>query len=179
VSRIGRKAIAIPSGVQIERAGDEIRVKGPKGALAQGVPQGITVEIEGGQVRFARGDDRKPTRALHGLSRALVANMVRGVTEGFTKILDIEGVGYRAEVDGKKLRLAVGLSHPVLLEIPQGLRVAVEKNVRITIEGIDRQIVGQFAADVRSIRPPEPYKGKGIRYSTERVRRKVGKAGAA
>jgi large subunit ribosomal protein L6 len=145
----------------------------------QGIPHGISVEVAGGLVRFAREDDRKPTRALHGLSRALVANMVKGVTEGFSKLLDIEGVGYRAEVDGKRLRLALGFSHPVLLEIPQGLKVSVERNVRIKIEGIDRQLVGQFSADVRAIRPPEPYKGKGIRYTAERVRRKVGKAGAA
>ena len=179
MSRIGRRAITIPAGVSVVKTGAENRVKGPKGALAQGIPQGISVEVAGGLVRFARGDDRKPTRALHGLSRALVANMVRGVTEGFSKVLDIEGVGYRAEVDGSRLRLALGFSHPVLLEIPKGLKISVDRNVRIKIDGIDRQLVGQFAADVRAIRPPEPYKGKGIRYAAERVRRKVGKAGAA
>ena len=178
MSRIGRRAIAIPAGVSVEQAAGEIRVKGPKGALAQGIPHGISVEVAGGLVRFARGDDRKPTRSLHGLSRALVANMVRGVTEGFAKVLDIEGVGYRAEVDGSRLRLALGFSHPVVLEIPKGLKVSVDRNVRVRIEGIDRQLVGQFSADVRAIRPPEPYKGKGIRYTAERVRRKVGKAGA-
>jgi large subunit ribosomal protein L6 len=179
MSRIGRRPVALPSGVSIERSESELRVKGPKGSLAMAVPRGIDVEIEGGQVRFARADDRKPTRALHGLSRALVANMVRGVTEGFTRVLEIEGVGYRAEVDGKSLKLALGFSHPIAMEIPGGLKVAVEKNTVIRIEGIDRELVGQFAADVRSLRPPEPYKGKGIRYSDERVRRKVGKAGAA
>jgi large subunit ribosomal protein L6 len=163
----------------VENAGGEIRVKGPKGSLAQGIPLGISVEVAEGLLRFTREDDRKRTRALHGLSRALVANMVKGVTEGFSKLLDIEGVGYRAEVDGSRLRLALGFSHPVLLEIPKGLKVSVDRNVRIKIEGVDRQLVGQFSADVRAIRPPEPYKGKGIRYAAERVRRKVGKAGAA
>jgi large subunit ribosomal protein L6 len=156
-----------------------MRVKGPKGTLEAAVPQGISLEIEGDTARFVRGDERKPTKALHGLSRALLANMVKGVTEGFVRELEIEGVGYRAEVDGTRLKLSLGFSHPVLMDVPQGLEVSVDRNVAIRIVGIDREVVGQFAADVRGVRPPEPYKGKGVRYARERVRRKVGKAGAA
>jgi large subunit ribosomal protein L6 len=142
------------------------------------VPQGIEVEIESEQVRLSRRDEKKKTRALHGLARALVANMVTGVTEGFARELEVHGVGYRAEVLGKTLKLAVGFSHPVELAVPEGLSVSLREG-KIRIEGIDRQLVGEFAAKVRSVRPPEPYKGKGIRYAGERVRRKVGKAGTA
>ena len=179
MSRIGRLAVSIPSGVEVKQEGGAVRVKGPKGTLAAAVPQGITLEVEGSTARFARADERKPTKALHGLSRAMLANMVKGVTDGFVRELEIEGVGYRAEVDGKRLKLTIGFSHPVLMEIPQGLKVSVDRNVAIRIEGIDREAVGQFAADVRAVKPPEPYKGKGVRYAQERVRRKVGKAGAA
>jgi len=179
MSRIGRKPVAIPNGVTVEQVDGQIRVKGPKGALAQRIPGGISVEIDGGTVRVTRADDRKPTRALHGLSRALLANMVKGVTDGFVRELKIEGVGYRAETDGKVLKLALGFSHPVAMQIPQGLKVSVEANTGIKIEGIDKRLVGQFAADVRGVRPPEPYKGKGVRYSDEQIRRKVGKAGAS
>jgi large subunit ribosomal protein L6 len=179
MSRIGRLIIAVPGGVTVEQTSGEVRVKGPKGLLAQSIPSGIAVELAGGQVRVTRADDRKPTRALHGLSRALVANMVKGVTDGFSRDLKIEGVGYRAETDGKVLKLALGLSHPVALEIPVGLKVTVEANTSVRIEGIDKALVGQFAANVRAIRPPEPYKGKGVRYADEHIRRKVGKAGAA
>lgn len=178
MSRIGRRAIPIPSGVAVELRDGEVRVKGPKGALAQPLPPRVEMQVADGQVRFQRSDDRKPTRALHGLARALVNNMVRGVTEGFVRSLSIVGVGYRAEVAGRVLRLSVGFSHPVEMRIPDGVQVAVEKNTELRIEGMDKQMVGQFAADVRRVRPPEPYKGKGIRYSDERVRRKVGKAGA-
>jgi len=179
VSRIGKLPVEVPSGVSVERTPDGIRVKGPAGTLIERLPAAIAVEIAGGQIRFTRPDDRKPTRALHGLARALVANMVRGVTKPFVRELEIQGVGYRADVAGKTLKLLLGFSHPVELAIPEGLKIAVDKNVSIRIEGINRQQVGQFAADLRSIRPPEPYKGKGIRYLGERVRRKVGKAGAA
>jgi large subunit ribosomal protein L6 len=179
MSRIGRLIIAVPGGVTVEQASGEVRVKGPKGSLAQSIPSGIAIELAGGQVRVTRADDRKPTRALHGLSRALVANMVKGVTDGFSRDLKIEGVGYRAETDGKVLKLALGLSHPVALDIPAGLKVTVEANTSVRIEGIDKALVGQFAANVRAIRPPEPYKGKGVRYADEHIRRKVGKAGAA
>jgi len=179
MSRIGRKPIPIPDGVTVERTGDLIRVKGPKGTLSERIPVDIRVDIADGQVKFERPDDKKQTRAFHGLARALVANMVNGVTKPFVKELEIQGVGYRADVSGKKLNLNLGFSHPVAMAIPDGINVSVDRNVIVRIEGIDRQQVGQFAADVRSVRPPEPYKGKGVRYVDEHVRRKVGKAGAA
>ena len=176
MSRIGRRPVAIPSGVTVAvDDGGEISVKGPKGTLSASSPEGIRVEIADGQVRFARPDDRTPTRAKHGLARAALANMITGVTKGFARELEIQGVGYRAEVKGKKLALALGFSHLVEVAIPEGLSVSVAEN-RIKIEGTDRCRVGQFASDVREIRAPEPYKGKGIRYVGEQVRRKVGKA---
>jgi large subunit ribosomal protein L6 len=179
MSRIGNKPVAVPNGVTIESVDDGIRVKGPKGTLFESIPSAIRVEIAEGKVSFHRPDDRKDSRALHGLARALVANMVHGVTERFTRELEIQGVGYRAEVAGKNLNLSVGYSHPVVLEIPEGLDVSVDRNVAIRIEGSDRNRLGQFVADIRKIRPPEPYKGKGIRHLNEQVRRKVGKAGAS
>ena len=179
MSRIGKAPIAIPDGVTVDRVGDEIRVKGPKGTLSERMPGTIEVKIENSEVVFERPDDRRDNRELHGLARSLVANMVRGVRQPFVKELEIQGVGYRAEADAKTLKLNVGYSHPVDMPIPQGLKVSVDRNVNVRIEGISAQKVGQFAADVRSVRPPEPYKGKGIRYVGERVRRKVGKAGAA
>ncbi|CAG0996838.1 50S ribosomal protein L6 [Myxococcaceae bacterium] len=179
MSRIGRLAVAIPGGVEVQQDAGTLRVKGPKGQLEAPLPAGVSLAIEGGVARFTRAEESKPLKALHGLSRAQLANMVKGVTQGFVRELEIEGVGYRAEVDGKRLKLSVGFSHPVLIEVPAGLKVSVERNVAIRIEGIDREVLGQFAANVRAVKPPEPYKGKGIRYSDERVRRKVGKAGAA
>jgi large subunit ribosomal protein L6 len=178
MSRIGRLPIALPSGVSVEERNGEVQVKGPKGLLSQAIPSGISMEVADGTVSFNRADELTPTRARHGLARALVANMVLGVTEGFAKELSIIGVGYRAEVSGKTLKLSVGYSNPVEMEIPEGLKVSVDKNTALKIEGTSRQAVGQFAADVRSVRPPEPYKGKGIRYAGEHVRRKVGKTGA-
>ena len=175
MSRIGRRPVPIPSGVTVSAQGGSISVKGPKGTLAQPVPAGIHVEVAEGQVRFTRPDDATKTRALHGLARAAVSNMITGVTLGFLRELEIQGVGYRAEVRGKKLVLAVGFSHPVEMAIPEGLAVSVQEN-RVKIEGFDRGRVGQFASDVRDVRPPEPYKGKGIRYVGEHVRRKAGKA---
>ena len=177
MSRVGKRPIPIPDGVKVDMADGAVRVKGPKGTLSERMPPRIEVAIEGGQVTLKRPDDRKQSRALHGLARALVANMVKGVTEQFKKELEIQGVGYRAEVQGGKVTLSVGFSHPVEAEIPKGLTVSVERNVLIRIEGPSNQQVGQFAADLRAVRPPEPYKGKGIRYADERVRRKVGKAG--
>jgi large subunit ribosomal protein L6 len=177
MSRIGRRPISIPDKVTVDSVGRELRVKGPKGELSGRVPEAINVEVSDGEVVFTRQDEKRPTRALHGLARALAANMVLGVTDGFHKNLEIEGVGYRAEADKKFLTLTVGFSHPVKMEIPAGLAVKVDGNTKIRVEGIDRQQVGQFAAVVRSVRPPEPYKGKGIRYANERIRRKVGKAG--
>ena len=176
MSRVGKRPISIPDGVTVTVSGGTVAVKGPKGQLSERVPSEINVAVEGGEVQVTRPDERKSTRALHGLTRALVANMVTGVTSQFSKELEIQGVGYRAETQGKKLVLNVGYSHPVEMEIPEGLKVSVDRNVAVKIEGSSRQNVGQFAADVRSVRPPEPYKGKGIRYVGEHVRRKVGKA---
>lgn len=177
MSRIGKRPVAIPSGVNVSLVSGEVKVLGPKGQLGQRIPEAIAVEIDDAQVRLTRADDKKTTRALHGLARALVNNMVLGVSKGFAKELAIVGVGYRAERKGEQLVLTVGFSHPVAVRVPEDLAVSVEQNTRIRIEGIDKQKVGQFAADVRMIRPPEPYKGKGIRYADEHVRRKVGKAG--
>jgi large subunit ribosomal protein L6 len=178
MSRIGKRPVEIPSGVSVECRGREIHVKGPKGALAERLPESVEVAVQEGEVRVSRRDDRTPSRAAHGLARALVANMVRGVTQGFARELEIQGVGYRAEASGQQLKLSLGFSHPVLVPVPKGLKVSVQDN-RIRIEGSDRGLVGQFAANVRELKPPEPYKGKGIRYVGEHVRRKVGKAGTA
>lgn len=176
MSRIGKQPISVPGGVEIKFDSGEVKVKGPKGQLAQRIPEIIAMDVTDGQVRFTRPDDKGPSRALHGLARALVANMVTGVTKGFSRDLSIVGVGYRAEVSGKTLKLSVGHSSPVDMTIPDGLKVSVDRNTELKIEGIDKQAVGQFAAEVRRVRPPEPYKGKGIRYTGEHVRRKVGKA---
>ncbi|MGH0036909.1 MAG: 50S ribosomal protein L6 [Myxococcota bacterium] len=178
MSRIGNRAIPLPSGVEVQQKGDEVHVKGPKGALSERLPAEIAVEIESGRVQLKRPDEKKETRALHGLARALLANMVTGVTDGFVKELEIEGVGYRGEAKGKSLNLLLGFSHPVEMPVPEGLKVSVDGNTKIKVEGVDKQLVGQFAAEIRRLRPPEPYKGKGIRYAGERIRRKVGKAGA-
>jgi large subunit ribosomal protein L6 len=178
MSRIGNRPIAIPSGVTVDKIDGGLRVKGPKGTLSEQLPAAIGVEIEGGEVVFKRASEDGPSRALHGLVRALVANMVKGVVTPFTRELEIQGVGYRAEASGKKLTLLLGFSHPIEMPVPEGLSVSVERNVIVRIEGIDRRRVGQFAANLRALRPPEPYKGKGIRYVDERVRRKVGKAAA-
>jgi large subunit ribosomal protein L6 len=178
VSRIGRAPIAIPNGVTVEMVDGSVRVKGPKGVLIERIPGEIALVVEGTEARLQRSDERKETRARHGLARALVANMVHGVTNPFVVELEIQGVGYRAEAAGKTLKLTLGFSHPVEIAVPAGISVAVDRNVMIRIEGISRHQVGQFAADIRGIRSPEPYKGKGIRYVGEHVRRKVGKAGA-
>jgi large subunit ribosomal protein L6 len=178
MSRIGKQPIGIPSGVTVNVANGEIQVKGPKGNLAGAVPTGISAKVDGDQLILERPDDKKESRAMHGLARALANNMVVGVSDGFSKRLEIEGVGYRAEVKGKNLNLLLGFSHPVAMPIPEGLTVKVEANTKLTIEGASKQSVGQFAANVRSLRPPEPYKGKGVRYDDEHIRRKVGKAGA-
>ncbi|MDP6979829.1 MAG: 50S ribosomal protein L6 [Myxococcota bacterium] len=178
MSRIGNAIITVPSGVEVKINGATISVKGPKGELSGTFPEIITSDLTDGVLKFSRPDESRETRALHGLVRALVNNMVVGVTDGFSKELEIQGVGYRADMKGKKLNLALGFSHPVEIDVPEGLKVSVDGTTNVKIEGIDKQLVGQFAADIRSIRPPEPYKGKGIRYAGEHVRRKVGKAGA-
>jgi large subunit ribosomal protein L6 len=178
MSRIGKLAINIPDGVRIELKGDHLRVQGPKGALEHRLPKGIQLDVDDGQIRVQRQSDRRQHRALHGLTRTLVANMVTGVTEGFKKDLEIVGVGYRVEVKGKVLNLALGYSHPINYPIPEGISISVDRNVIITVAGIDKQKVGQVAAEIRSFRKPEPYKGKGIRYVGEKVRKKVGKGSA-
>ena len=178
MSRIGNKPIALPQGVTLEKVDGGVRVKGPKGTLTEQLPDEVRFEVSDGQVVFELAEPSRTKRALHGLARALVSNMVQGVVKPWVKELEIQGVGYRAEASGKKLTLMLGFSHPIEMPVPEGLSVSVDRNVIVRIEGIDRMRVGQFAADVRALRPPEPYKGKGVRYLDERIRRKVGKAAA-
>jgi large subunit ribosomal protein L6 len=175
MSRIGRKPVPVPDAVSVEIAPGSIAVKGPKGELQQAFSPDLTVEQEDGAVTVARPTDRGEHRALHGLTRSLIANMVEGVTEGFEKRLEIQGVGYRAALKGKKLELALGYSHPVAIDAPEGIDFEVPQPTEVIVKGIDKQLVGQVAADIRKRRPPEPYKGKGIRYKDEQVLRKVGK----
>jgi len=175
MSRIGRKPVAVPDAVTVTLAPGNIAVKGPKGELTQTYSQDMTVSQEDGTILVARPTDRGEHRALHGLTRSLIANMVEGVTDGFEKRLEIQGVGYRAALKGKNLELALGFSHPVSIEAPEGIEFEVPQPTEIVIRGIDKQLVGQVAADIRKRRKPEPYKGKGIRYKGEQVLRKVGK----
>jgi large subunit ribosomal protein L6 len=175
MSRIGRKPVPVPDAVTVDIAPGSIAVKGPKGELNQAFSQDMTVEQGDGTVTVARPTDRGEHRALHGLTRSLIANMVEGVTDGFEKRLEIQGVGYRAALKGKKLELALGFSHPVAIDAPEGIEFEVPQPTEIIVRGIDKQLVGQVAADIRKRRPPEPYKGKGIRYRDEQVLRKVGK----
>jgi large subunit ribosomal protein L6 len=177
MSRIGRRPVSVPDGVAVTIADGQIQVNGPRGNLTQRVPAGITVEQQDGTVVVTRANDEPSVRALHGLVRSLLANMVTGVASGFTKTLVINGVGYRATKQGDDLRLAVGYSHPVDIPAPQGITFEVPVPTRIQVTGIDKQLVGETAAKIRSIRPPEPYLGKGIRYDDEVIRRKAGKAG--
>jgi large subunit ribosomal protein L6 len=178
MSRIGKAPIPLPQGVEVKVDGDEVRVKGPKGELTQRIRPEAAVTIEDGQLVVTRQSDSKQHRAYHGLTRALVANMVEGVSTGFQKSLEIVGVGYRAEKRGDGVVLNVGYSHEVKYPEPEGITITTPAPTRIVIEGIDKQKVGQVAAELRSVRPPEPYKGKGIRYQGEQVRRKAGKTGA-
>jgi large subunit ribosomal protein L6 len=175
MSRIGRKPVPVPEAVTVEVAPGSIAVKGPKGELTQALAQEMSVEQGDGVVTVARPTDRGEHRALHGLTRSLIANMVEGVTEGFEKRLEIQGVGYRAALKGKNLELALGYSHSVGIEAPDGIDFEVPQPTEVIVRGIDKQLVGQVAADIRKRRPPEPYKGKGIRYKGEQVLRKVGK----
>jgi large subunit ribosomal protein L6 len=175
MSRIGKKPIDIPSGVEIDIKPGEIRVKGPKGELTQVISHEMTVKAGDGVITVERPTDRGPHRALHGLTRSLLANMVTGVTEGYEKRLEIQGVGYRAAAKGRNLELALGYSHPVTVEAPEGIEFEVPQPTEVVVRGIDKQKVGQIAANIRESRPPEPYKGKGIRYRGEHVARKVGK----
>ncbi|MBN1528391.1 MAG: 50S ribosomal protein L6 [Thermoleophilaceae bacterium] len=175
MSRIGKQPIPVPSGVEVAIEPDLVRVKGPKGELHERVDKDITVAQENGEIVVTRPTDRGEHRALHGLTRSLIANMVEGVTGGFEKRLEIQGVGYRAQLQGNKLVLALGYSHPVEITAPQGIEFEVPMPTRIVVRGISKQVVGETAANIRKQRPPEPYKGKGIRYEGEYVARKVGK----
>ncbi len=175
MSRIGRKPITVPDAVTVEVSTGHVAVKGPKGELAQVLSSDMKVEQAEGVLTIERPTNRGEHRALHGLTRSLIANMVEGVTDGFEKRLEIQGVGYRAQLKGKNLELALGYSHPVSIEAPEGIEFEVPQPTEIIVRGIDKQLVGQVAADIRKRRPPEPYKGKGIRYRGEHVMRKVGK----
>jgi large subunit ribosomal protein L6 len=177
MSRIGKAPIAIPSGVDITITGQHVTVKGPKGTLSRVIPGEIIVRQEDSTLLVERPNDERQNRSLHGLSRTLVSNMVIGVTDGFAKELEIVGVGYRAEAQGANLRLALGFSHPVNVPAPDGITFEIPVQTRIIIKGIDKELVGQVAANIRSIRKPEPYKGKGVRYAGERILRKAGKTG--
>jgi large subunit ribosomal protein L6 len=175
MSRIGRKPIPVPTGVTVSISPQEVRVNGPRGELSERIPRDITVAQEGEELVVTRPTDRGEHRALHGLTRSLVANMVEGVTDGYQKTLEIQGVGYRAQLRGRDLELALGFSHPVSVKAPDGIEFEVPQPTRIVVKGISKQLVGETAANIRKRRPPEPYKGKGIRYEGEYVARKVGK----
>ena len=179
MSRVGKMPIPVPQGVEVRIDGSHVSVKGPKGELSRDLNQEMRIEQSDGQVVVSRPSEQPRHRAMHGLTRTLVANMVVGVSDGFSKTLELQGVGYRAQMQGRDLVLAVGYSHPVQVPPPEGIEFEVEGTTRIIVKGINREHVGQMAADVRKIRPPEPYKGKGIRYQGEYVRRKAGKAGKA
>ncbi|HTO86213.1 MAG TPA: 50S ribosomal protein L6 [Thermoanaerobaculia bacterium] len=178
MSRIGRMPVAIPKGVEVRSDGQFVRVKGPKGDLASRIPPGLTVAVESSEVKIARSNDEPQQRAYHGLLRSLIANSVAGVTKGFTKDLEIVGVGYKAELKGKTIVFSLGYSHPIQFPIPEGISIALDaKAGKLTVTGADRQKVGQTAAEIRKLRVPDPYKAKGIKYADEVIRRKVGKAG--
>jgi large subunit ribosomal protein L6 len=178
VSRIGKMPVAIPKGVEVNREGNVLKVKGPKGELSNRIPPGLTVAIEGGEIRISRSGDLPQERAFHGLLRSLVANSVEGVTKGFSRDLEIVGVGYKAEVKGKSIVFSIGYSHPINFAIPEGIAIALDaKAGKLSVSGADRQKVGQTAAEIRQLRIPDPYKAKGIKYANEVIRRKVGKAG--
>jgi len=179
MSRIGKNPVSIPSGVKFARADGVVTIEGPKGKLTQKIEDVISTNITENQILFTRPSDSKQHRAKHGLYRALVANMIKGVTEGFTRNLEIEGVGYRAEKIGKGARFSLGFSHPIVIFPPDGIEIKVETVNKVSVSGIDKQLVGQVAAKIRSFRPPEPYKGKGIRYEGEYIRRKAGKTAGA
>ena len=177
MSRIGKKPIVIPAGVDVKLDGTKITVKGPKGTLERELHPNMTVEMEGNEINVSRPNDNKENRSLHGLTRTLINNMVTGVNETFKKELEVNGVGYRCEVKGNVLTLKIGYSHDVVMTAPEGVTIEVPNPNKVVVSGPDKQVVGQFAANIREKRPPEPYKGKGIKYSTEVIRRKAGKAG--
>jgi large subunit ribosomal protein L6 len=176
MSRIGRKPIEVPAKVKVDiGAGGAVTVEGPRGKLEWNLPKAVRARVEGSSVSLDRQEESRQAKALHGLARALIANMVAGVSEGFKKELEIQGVGFKAAIQGQKLNLSLGKSHPILFQIPPSVKIAVADGIKITIEGADKHLVGQTAADIRAFYPPEPYKGKGIRYAGEQVRRKEGK----
>jgi large subunit ribosomal protein L6 len=178
MSRIGKRPIAIPKGVTVSAGDQAVEVKGPKGQLRQSLPPGITVEVSNGEVRAALAREDGELRKFHGLARTLVANAVQGVSAGFKRELDIVGVGYRAEVKGRQVVFALGYSHPIVYDIPQGIEIAVDKLTHVTVTGVDKQLVGQVAANIRAMRKPDPYKQKGVRYTGEVLKKKQGKTGA-
>lgn len=178
MSRIGRKPIPLRKGVIIEKNESNLKVKGPKGELFAQFPNNLGIEIKENEIVITRPSDEKKVKALHGTWRALTNNMIQGVLEGFVRKLEIVGVGYKAEIKGKKIQIALGYSHPILFEAPEGVKIEVPQPTNIIISGIDKQLVGQVAAKIRSFRPPEPYKGKGVKYESEYIRRKAGKAAA-
>jgi len=176
VSRIGKLPVGIPSGVKVALEASAVRLEGPKGKLQTAVPAGVEIKIEGNVVRVECSREERKVRALYGLTRKLIANMAQGVSQGFIRVLEINGVGYRAEVKGQEIHMTLGYSHPVVFRLPAGVTASVERQVIITLSGADRQVLGEVAAKIRSFRPPEPYKGKGIKYREEVIKRKAGKA---
>jgi large subunit ribosomal protein L6 len=176
VSRIGKLPVTIPTGVKVAIDSNALRLEGPKGKLQAEIPTGIDVKVEGNVLRVERQAEDRKVRALHGLTRKLIANMTQGVSQGFTRVLDINGVGYRAEVKGQEIHMTLGYSHPVVFPLPAGVTAAIERQIIITLSSADRQVLGETAAKIRSLRPPEPYKGKGIKYREEVIKRKAGKA---
>ena len=177
MSRIGKNPISVPSGVEVKVDGQDVAVKGPKGELSVTIAEPITVSLEDGVITVARPDEERESRSLHGLSRTLINNMIVGVTDGYSKALEIVGTGYRVLAKGSNLEFALGYSHPILVEPPEGISFSVDGQTKVAVHGIDKQLVGETAANIRKLRKPEPYKGKGVRYAGEIVRRKVGKAG--
>lgn len=178
MSRIGKLPVKLPAGVSVEIKGEQITVKGPKGTLSRVLPPAVKVTVESGAVAVQRADDEREARAMHGLARTLVRNMVLGVTQGFSKTLEIVGVGYKAEQKKEYIVFALGYSHPIYYEVPEGIQAKLETATRLTLSGADRQVLGAAAAKIRSLRPPEPYKGKGVKYIDETIRRKEGKSGS-
>jgi large subunit ribosomal protein L6 len=179
MSRIGKKPIAVPDGVKIQVDGQVVRAEGPKGKLMQPLATGMSAKLDGKVLTITRGDDSRTARALHGLTRSLVANLVAGVKDGYERRLEIVGIGYRAQLQGKNIQLALGYSHPVIFPLPDGITAEIEKQVSVTLKGADKALLGQTAAKLRALRKPDPYKGKGIKYSDEFIRRKVGKKAGA
>jgi large subunit ribosomal protein L6 len=179
MSRLGKKPIAVPQGVKVNISDRNVKIEGPKGAAARVLPDRISAVVKDNQIILSRATDQKRDKALHGLCRALVSNMVKGVTEGYQKDLEIIGVGFKAQVQGNNLTMALGFSHQVVMEIPAGLTLEAPKATQLVVKGVDKELVGRFSAEIRAVYPPEPYKGKGIRYVGERVKKKIGKAQGA